>query len=944
MVRLAYGVVAGRDLGVWAPGPDGVVIDADRSGLDPGTAVVVGPRDTSNRTVAVALSALGELVAAGGVLAAGAGVDVGAGLRTARLAGAEGDRRDAVLAALRVLGDDGAARLGDRAAMLVALFGGAVTKPVGIAAAAAVHDGRWTVVHLASAASDVFGPEQLEKVLSLAGPAGHDRGVDLLASVLATHLARVLGPLSKPRRLTILLDLWDLVGARTTEAQRRRRLLDVQGREDRLADVRERFRRLADDQALEQAGYAVGDTRPANLVQWTPTVWHWQFWLQRAMHDAWAATVLVRAAMAVAEHGLADGLAQVRSQLATAPALMSDEETTEASVAGPELADVPARPGVYVRELDDRLRSGVPIDPDTDSFVQQRLARARDYGVVVLDAVGDLLSAFGASDVYGLGEVCTCEHLRQWRDAAGYTDVRPPAQWQQPMVCHDSEPLAQRLLEQPGATAELEHMGDLLWYAELADAVAQLDGHPAASVEYGTHAPSVDIDPPAAEAEPMRPLEDSVALAIAGAAGLIDLGAEAPRRPPTWRDMVDGLMASTVVAEALTGSFPVPKPLLDRDGITVPDTDVRLEIARDSRQLLEWSMYMSNCIAGPYYLGVAMRGRSVLAGLRAPDGRLLANLELCPERTGWRVSELWGRFNADPDAELATRVHAWVHSLPPYIPRSRLPQPRPPRAHGTVHRPHRRAQVLAELSESLAGLAEQAMEAADVRAALPVLTEASTGAPGGIASIVALRHARQSDIDVALRRGIVDGSPTLRVLWRATAVRPLAAAVAGLDSSLRERHPRVELLLEDGPLVALPRRLDRVTPIGEARSVEVVARRLRSALGRLARAADPILAPLVPRHANTGLLCAFVLAVSTAATAPPSALTPVSDSGQVDVPGFPASTLDDVDGPWRLAADGAQELGARLDWSEPYPALAVPTDWLGRGGWLALWARANRAS
>jgi hypothetical protein len=39
-------------------------------GLDPGTAVIVGPQVASERTVAAAVTALGELVAAGGVLAA----------------------------------------------------------------------------------------------------------------------------------------------------------------------------------------------------------------------------------------------------------------------------------------------------------------------------------------------------------------------------------------------------------------------------------------------------------------------------------------------------------------------------------------------------------------------------------------------------------------------------------------------------------------------------------------------------------------------------------------------------------------------------------------------------------------------------------------------------------------------------------------------------------
>lgn len=44
MIRLAYGLVAGRDLGVWAPGPDGVTVDARRRAVPAGSAVILGPR------------------------------------------------------------------------------------------------------------------------------------------------------------------------------------------------------------------------------------------------------------------------------------------------------------------------------------------------------------------------------------------------------------------------------------------------------------------------------------------------------------------------------------------------------------------------------------------------------------------------------------------------------------------------------------------------------------------------------------------------------------------------------------------------------------------------------------------------------------------------------------------------------------------------------------
>src|SRR4029453_11506240 len=97
--------------------------------------------------------------------------------------------------------------------------------------------------------------------------------------------------------------------------------------------------------------------------------------------------------------------------------------------------------------------------------------------------------------------------------------------------------------------------------------------------------------------DPLRPAEDSVALALAGAAQLVALGAEVPAKPRTWGELVDALVESTVVGEALTGSFKVPAPLLVRDDATVPGTEVTVEVARDPHQLVAWARYMRNCIA-----------------------------------------------------------------------------------------------------------------------------------------------------------------------------------------------------------------------------------------------------------------------------------------------------------------------------------------------------------
>ena len=197
-IRLSDGVVT-PGLSVWVPGRSGPVQLVDEPAMPLGEAVALGPDGASEEQVRRAVDELTRLVQAGGAVAASAGVDLGSGFRSARLAGARGDRRDAVLAALRVLSLEQADRLGDRAGFLVALFGPAATKRVAAAATRAISEGRWATVHLASAASDMLGPEQLERVLALRPP----EGVDLVqgpASALAQHLRPLLEPLPGPRR------------------------------------------------------------------------------------------------------------------------------------------------------------------------------------------------------------------------------------------------------------------------------------------------------------------------------------------------------------------------------------------------------------------------------------------------------------------------------------------------------------------------------------------------------------------------------------------------------------------------------------------------------------------------------------------------------------------------------------------------------------------------
>jgi hypothetical protein len=281
----------------------------DEPVLPLGAPVALGPDGARADQVEHAVNELTRLVAAGGAAAAGAGVYLGSGFVSARLAGARGDQRDAVLAALRVLGVEQADRLGDRAGFLVALFGPAATKRVGAAASQAISEGRWAAVALASAASDVLGPEQLESVLALEPPADVEM-VPGPASALAQHLRQVFAPVSAPRRLELLLDLWAQVASHQAELARRARLLATQSRKSRTEDLRKRRKHHDDELILGLLRNWIADPeeRLADVARWTPPDYYWRRRLDGIIQDAFAAIALLRrlGSNGVASSGLAD--------------------------------------------------------------------------------------------------------------------------------------------------------------------------------------------------------------------------------------------------------------------------------------------------------------------------------------------------------------------------------------------------------------------------------------------------------------------------------------------------------------------------------------------------------------------------------------------------------------------------------------------------------------
>lgn len=982
-VRLAGGVVAGRGLRVWAPGPAGVPVDAaDPPHLPPGAAVALGPEDAGEADVRLAVAELAALVSVGGLVAAGAGVDLGADFRSARLEGARGDRRDAVLAALAVSAPDAAHRVGARAAVLVALFGPAATRPVGAAAGAAIRDGRWAALRLASAASDVLGPEQLERVLALDAPDGVDPFGRGAPSTVAEHLGQILATVPGPRRLGLLLDLWDQVCAHQARARRRERLRASQGRHDRVEDLRRRYRHFDDELVLRQVRRELGsEPSLAEAARWVSDRWFWLGCLNRVLQDALAATVLMRTAVAVSDHGVADGVARSSALIALAAALLDDDAARDAARRVPGLPGLPARPGCYVRNLDAWQRRGTPLDDKAVAYVTQRLVRARDYGTVVSDAVAELVSDMMDVSLEpphrGALRDWADRSLEDWRAVAGYSAARPPDDWQQPPLSADAAGqrrpnLAQRLQNRPDVqAAEVETVGDLLWYADLADALAELGGHDAAVVYYGRGLPGVDVGPAHPEPVPLGGQLDSVPLAVSGAAQLVSSGGEVPRRCRTWTELVDGLRSDAAVAEALTGRFPVPAPVAAVDGAIVPGTAVRVEVARDPRALADWAGYMGNCIAGLHYREQAGQGRCALAALRDRDGRILANLELRPSRPvghGWQVAEFRTRFNEEPDPDLAERVRRWVATIPPVTTGVTVTPPRPARP---SRRPGRRvtSRVLGEVGERLSELAEQALATDDAMRAATVLTllarrlgsrlRDADGSPSALPpALTTLRRATPARLAQVCREALRDGprgadpeAPGLTDLWAASGAAPLAEALSRLDPALWERFDRLDALLNDAPLPGSLRTLARRPGVAPARSMTLVTRRLRAAIGRLARDGDPVLAESVAREPGTDLLCALVLAVSSwagevDASAAGSALPPltsVAAAGVLGVPGFPPSSLANEDGPWRRAWPAACELGATDGWDGTVArGLFVPTAWLGPGGWPALWSRAAR--
>ena len=985
-LRLAYGVVADPGSAAWLPRPGGAPVRLSaQDDAPPGAAVALGPADADDATVRRAAAELAGLVRDGGVTAAGAGVALGGGFRSARLDGARGDLRDAVFAALRVLGVAGSGRLGERTGFLAGLFGPAVTRRVGAAAARAIEEGRWSALHLAVAASDVLGPERLERILALQEPGGADLIAGGRPSVLAADLRRVLEPVPRPRRLDLLLDLWERVAAHHAMLARRERRMASQSPRDRLPHLIERRARFEDEVLLSYLTAEMGeDVSLVEAARWQPREHYWHGLLTRVLDDALAATALLRTAVAVADHGLAEGAARSESILRAVDRRLAVTIYQWPSWREPTWIGLPGRPGGHVRELVTKLDAAKerPDDAKVAAYFRERLARAHDYGRLAVKTVADILS----SEV----EVPDAElrwwasqSLAAWRAQVGYSPVRGPEDWvDEPSWAHrllgTREPLAVRLarLDDP-APGAVEEVGDLLWCADLVDALAALYGHDRAETLPEEGPPWLDPDPMPDGTDPMTPRYGSIASAVSAAAQLSALGSWRYRRGVrTWEAFTADLVAAVEVSEALAGEFSVPAPLAALDGTVVPGTGGAVfRVARTARTLAEWANYMGNCIASPAYLEDAQAGRCGLAALCGRDGRILVNLELAPrkpEARGWRITEMAARFNDDPEEELARRIRDWVATIPALdrSPASAAPGAAAEEDEGAAAAPARplrtggrrpRPRLLRDAGGPLGELAERAWAdaaGAETVRVLAALTSGpasrSAGAPPAgstapeeaFALLTRLRRLRPASLDAACRNALDRHDVDLADLWALSGTRPMETALDGLDPALRERFGRLDLLTGTGPLPGSLRTLARSPQVAPAYTMNLVGLRLRAAIGRLVLDGDQALARSVARRPTVPMLCALVVHANAAAASSPD-LVPVTEPRAVTVPGFPASTLEDEDGPWRRALPDARELGADTDafWAGiAEHGLRVPVAWVSRGGWTGLWSRAHHHS
>ncbi len=955
-IRCGGGIVLEDDRRVWLAAEPGDEVDEARR--FPGAPVVVGPREATLAQVDRARREARRLVAVGGPLVAAAGVELTAkGFRTARLEGSTESRRDAVLAAVEVLGSKGLHRIGDTASVLVALFGVRATKRVGTAALDALAAGQPSSLRLAVAASDLLGPEQLETVLALRSPLGIEPVPKGDALVLGGHLASILGPYTSRRRVDLLLSLWDDVVGWQLSAIARGRARRRQASAPAVGRWYQKLRQVDAAWWEARAARELGGPPDAMaLATWRPGRDVWLNAMVRAFHECAAATVLLRTALA-AEDQPSDEAVLAHFDALDHSGRSGDQEGPAARRAALLASTVALGSAPDAPSGTDRLGGR-----DLGRLLATQLRGTSVLAHATLLAATDLAVAIQRQPVAAGAQPLSSPALAEWRAVAGYGPARPPNSWAyQFLSLSPVLPLAHRLeTDDPVAAATAEMLDDGLWIADLADALAAWYGHQQADV-YALDCIVVDPAEPVADGDVRVPLLDSVPLAAAGAAQLRAMGAAPPSRPKAWSALVAALVTAAENL-GLDEPFRVAPGVAATDRAPLPGTHLTIEVGRTPRQLAEWGNYMGNCIAeysdeaGP---------RFALVALRDPTGTLVANISLGRGTRRWVVSEALARFNEELAPDLRSCIGTWVDQIPvaTAAPGTRTAT-RPRRASPGGRRPPARdrlARTAARLGDELAALAGSEEMARMATALAPIARELGWAAGSGhgdrghggrdgaddgwLAPFVAIARPRASGpLAAATGRALGSGCP-LAELWQATSTRPLAAAIERLP------EPEVDIRrLVDTTIPAALRLGLRDPRVRAARTVDLAARRVRVALAELLVAADPVLDRAAVDRPHVGFVTAAVLILTArdSRVVQPVDWVPVALDGAL--PGRPRSSVRDADGPWVTARGAALEMDStatRLDHvmaDAPGRHLLVPAAWTASAGWTGLWARAHRAT
>lgn len=550
--------------------------------------------------------------------------------------------------------------------------------------------------------------------------------------------------------------------------------------------------------------------------------------------------------------------------------------------------------------------------------------------------------------------------MLDWRMVAGYSASRPPRSWDQRWLqTNERGSLAGRLAEcAAGEEAGEESIDDLLWLADLADAVSVSYGHEVADIDhlfgsFLSRSGSTDwfdrlppwIPPPSDDSS------ESVQLDVADAAERIALGARTPPRPSSWGALVGSLVVPAEGTDYTDRQLNVAAEIAAGHGHTLPGTNLLIEVAMTSVQLARWGASMGNCIAG--YSAMADKDYALIALADAQEG-IVANVSMGRIDGRWRIQEAVGRRNAPIESYVRERLNQWADQLvatsavesPPEPeavviegPR-RIPRGKRPPIRDELHRAGEQLnQIIKEQGTPRLTSAEAVLR--------PVATRLRwNGDDDGLSMCAAIARGRPENLRTSVEQSL-SGECRFAELWRATGYRPLTSAIVELDSDSPDR-PRLRRLSDSVlPRTLLP--LLRDPLVNHLRFFELAARQTRLALGALLRQSNAELHRAVNSSPHVGFLTAG--AVATTAWGPEEVpdLRPLPVAADGTTPGRPGSSLFSPRGPWQMARLDAAELGATLlDIEKVFASaradhLLVPSAWLGGRGWAALWSRGYRA-